>query len=85
MSFNATDLAFHISLDDQQLDLNVNYTPNGDKLAQARAVTCGPTNQKGAFVVDYQIGFSGKDNFEELRTALNSLLDQINAIDVSEE
>ena len=84
MSFNATDLGFQIVLDDQRLDFNViDVTGGGDVLANGGAVTCGPTNPKGPYVVNCNIGFSDKGNFERLRDALNDFMAKMNAIDVS--
>jgi hypothetical protein len=84
MPFKAEDLAFQINLDDQQLGFAVQNTPpNGDILAQGAAVTCGPSNPAGAYIVKYNIGFSDKDNFNELKKALSDFLEQMNSIDVS--
>jgi hypothetical protein len=81
-SFKAEDLAFQINLEDQQLEFVV-LSPDGDPLAKGNAVTCGPTNPVGVYAVDYQIGFSDKENFDTLKKALSDFLKQMNSITVT--
>jgi hypothetical protein len=84
MNFKATDLAFQVILNDQRLDFKVLDMPGGGAvLANGGAVTCGPTNPKGPYVVNCNIGFSDKGNFERLRDALNEFMQKMNDIDVT--
>lgn len=83
MAFKATDLAFKVILDDQKLHFAVADIPGGQVLADAAAVTCGPTNPAEAYAVQCNMGFRDKDNFNKLRDALRQLIDQMEKIEVT--
>jgi NCAIR mutase (PurE)-related protein len=80
MSFKVKDLTFQIKLDDQVMEYKMAH-----KTAVVVAVaagTCGPTNAKGAYVVDYEIGFANKPQFDQLKAELHKLLDELDKMDV---
>lgn len=81
MAFKIKDLTFKIRLGDQEMEFALaNQT---DPVVEAFAATCGPTNPLTTpIALEYELGFSGMTQFDELKAELRRLIDEIETVQV---